>query len=103
MVVVCYPKIVYSQSATSQAENAATTTKNATELLTTLDHLVEQNRQLEKQNQELMNQINALREFLAKQSGMATDAIPKETEGANPAVATTTPNHIEEAKSPWCV
>lgn len=96
-MVVCCPSFLRARSASSQTETPAATTQTASELLTTLDHLVEQSRQLEKQNQELMNQINSLRQFLAKQSGLAIDAIPKETGAANPAVAATAPIHIEEA------
>jgi hypothetical protein len=42
------------------------------DLLTTVDRLVEQNRQLEKQNQELMKQIQSLRQVLVTQDGATT-------------------------------
>jgi hypothetical protein len=99
MVGVWAPGFVRAQSPTSQTENPTTTAKNASELLTTLDHLVEQNRHLEKQNQELMNEISSLRQFLAKQSDRATEATPKATGDANPAVAATAPKRTEEAKN----
>jgi glutaminase len=66
--------------------SAATTASDRLELLSKLDQLVEQNRQLEKQNQELMNEINFLRLFLLKQPGVTANATPKETGVAKPAV-----------------
>jgi hypothetical protein len=44
---------------------ASSDTRNASEMLRTIDRLVEQNRQLEEQNQELINQIMVMRKALA--------------------------------------
>jgi len=96
--VVCGPSSVLAQN-TPQTENSVTTVQNASEALTKLDQLVEQNRQLEKQNQELMNQISSLRQFLAKQSGVVPEAILREPGAVNPAVAETPLNREEEAES----
>jgi hypothetical protein len=46
-----------SQIPASQLDNPTAPNQNASESAKTLDRLAEQNRQLEKQNQELMNQI----------------------------------------------
>ena len=52
--------------AQSAAGSEARTTDTA-QLLMTIDQLVEQNRRLEQQNQQLIDQINALRKVLAAQ------------------------------------
>ena len=57
-----------AQGGAPVTENAAETAKAASELLSKIDLLVEHNRQLEKQNQELMDEISSLRQFLAKKS-----------------------------------
>src|SRR5579883_355706 len=44
------------------------------EILKTIDRLVEQNRKLEQQNRELMDQIESLRQSIARQSTAATSA-----------------------------
>src|SRR5580704_13813085 len=80
IVVICCPKFVHAQSASPQTEIPATTTKNASELLTTLDQLIEQNRQLEKQNNELMEQANLLRRLLAQQTSGLPTASKSESE-----------------------
>src|SRR6266480_7287838 len=71
-----------AQSATPQEDSTNSDATAPPQLLDALDKLVEQNHQLEKQNRELMDQIDSLRQVLAKQAG-ATDATQKE------AVATT--------------
>ncbi len=88
IVVICFPKLVHAQSANPQTENPATTTKNASELLTTLDQLIEQNRQLEKQNNELMEQVTSLRRILAQQnSGSPTASKSESAAVANSMIA----------------
>jgi hypothetical protein len=72
---------------------------NPADVLKTVDRLVEQNRQLEQQNQELMKEIGALREMLqaktatsaptpaAPEPGAATPPQPPPTSSSNPQVA----------------
>src|SRR6267142_3623668 len=74
--------LAIAQSTTPQKDVANADAQNPSQMLHAVDQLVEQNRQLEKQNHELMDQIDSLRQVLAKQAG-ATDATQKE------AVATT--------------
>ena len=50
---------------------AAGAQQSNADVLKTIDQLIEQNRQLEKQNQELITQISSLRQLLASQSGQA--------------------------------
>jgi len=76
----CSSDFANAQSTDALTDNATNTAKNASDLLSKLDLLVEQNRQLEKQNQELMNQINSLRQFLAKESEVPKDAAGKEAD-----------------------
>jgi hypothetical protein len=83
LFLTCGSDFANAQSAAAVTDNATNTAKNAPDLIGKLDRLVEQNRQLEKQNQELMAEINALRQFLPKQAIPATDTAGKE---AGPAV-----------------
>ena len=67
LLQTCCSDFANAQSAAAVADNATNSAKNASELIGKLDQLVEQNRRLEKQNQELMAEINSLRQFLPKQ------------------------------------
>jgi len=63
----------YSQTATPEANHSTTDAQNVSEVLKTIDQLVEHNRQLEKQNRELMDQVDSLRQVLARQTTGATN------------------------------
>lgn len=72
-----------AQTAPPVTDNITNDAKTAAELLTKLDQLVEKNQQLEKQNHELIDEINALRHYLAQQApGLAT-AAKAESSSAN--------------------
>ncbi len=60
-------------------------TQDTTDELNKLDRLIEQNKQLENQNRELMTEIQSLRGVLAQQSGSTA----KSTETGAPAQADT--------------
>jgi hypothetical protein len=66
-----------SHFANSQTQVPQTDNSTASEVLKKLDQLVEQNRQLEKQNQELMDQIVSYRQVLAKQAGSVSQVPDK--------------------------
>src|SRR5258708_1456647 len=85
-----------AQSTTPQKDVANADAQNPSQMLHAVDQLVEQNRQLEKQNHELMDQIDSLRQVLAKQAG-ATDATQKEA-AAN-AGSTTATNSEQSQES----
>ncbi len=72
-----------AQTTASQAGNNAEAVSPA-ELLKKLDQLVDQNGQLEKQNKELMDQIAAMRQMLAKQAGTSPQDLEKVTADATP-------------------
>src|ERR1043166_1570203 len=76
LVVACCFGLANAQSAPTQKDVANADAQNPSQMLHAVDQLVEQNRQLEKQNHELMDQIDSLRQVLAKQAG-ATDATQK--------------------------
>lgn len=80
VMVIC-SGFARSQTATSQTGDSRTD-QSASESLKKLDQLVEQNSQLEKQNRELMDQIESLRRVLAKQAGADADTSEKQTEPA---------------------
>jgi len=79
----------HSQTATPEANHSTTGAQSVSEVLKTIDRLVEGNRQLEKQNRELVDQIEALRQVLAKQAAGRTDATQKEAEKASSPTANT--------------
>jgi len=61
---------IWAAHAQQQADTAAASdAKNTTNMLQAIDQLTEQNRKLEKQNQQLMDQITALRQALAEHHG----------------------------------
>lgn len=62
------------QVAMAQEGNHIVDPVTVNELLTKIDQLVQQNRQLEKQNQNLMGQIESMRQFLVTQSDSALRA-----------------------------
>jgi uncharacterized protein YlxW (UPF0749 family) len=94
MFAVCV-SLACAQSSVPVTENATETAKTASELLRKIDLLVEHNRQLEKQNQELMDEINSLREFLAKQSNLQSVSL----ETGSPSSATVATETTFEKKS----
>jgi hypothetical protein len=79
LLQTCCSDFANAQSAAAVTDNAANTAKNASDLTDKLDRLVEQNRQLEKQNQVLMEEINSLRQFLPKQPASPTGTVPKDS------------------------
>jgi hypothetical protein len=93
MFAVCV-SLACAQSGVPVTENATETAKTASELLKKIDLLVEHNRQLEKQNQDLMDEINSLREFLAKQSNLQ----PASLETGSPSSATVATETTSEKK-----
>jgi len=54
-------------------DGSVATSQNSDQALRALDRLVEQNKQLENQNRELMTEIDALRQVLARQTGTSTN------------------------------
>ena len=70
-------------------------------MLHALDQVVEQNRQLEKQNRELMDQIESLRQVLAKQASTASGATGTET--ASETQAPTNVEHSQPNEKPQVV
>jgi hypothetical protein len=102
LAVACCSSFAHAQTPAPVTDAATTSAKNASELLGKLDQLVEQNRQLEKQNQELMNQINSLRQFLAKQTASKTDTVGNEARpAADSALVSASTEGASIAESPF--
>jgi cell division protein FtsB len=76
-----------AQSATPQKDSTNSDATAPPQLLQSLDKLVEQNRQLEKQNRDLMDQIDSLRQVLAKQAAPAPEKQEKKREETAPGVS----------------
>src|SRR5947209_12564881 len=78
---LCCSTLAKAQSTAAQTGIAQTDANTPAAVLHALDRVVEQNRQLEKQNQELMDQIESLRQVLAKQAASTgptgTETAPK--------------------------
>jgi hypothetical protein len=77
IATACCSWFAAAQSATPETDNA--NTKNTSELLKALDRLVEQNRQLERQNHDLMGQIESLRQGFATQASSIPNSTGTET------------------------
>ena len=69
---ILFGSIACAQTNPTVTDNVTSDTKTAAELLTKLDQLVEKNQQLEKQNRELIDEINAMRQLLVPQTGSPT-------------------------------
>src|SRR5215469_16256366 len=63
-----------AQSAPKADDGSPSSTESAVDALKTIDQLVEQNRKLEQQNQELMNQLEKLRAVIARQASREQDS-----------------------------
>jgi hypothetical protein len=96
MVAIC-SGFARSQTATPEI-SGSTTDQSASESLQKLDRLVEQNSQLEKQNRELMDQIESLRRVLAKQAG-AAETNEKQSEPATDAKSAQDSQQSEQPKA----
>jgi hypothetical protein len=98
LILTCCSGPCFAQTPVPVTETATNSTKDAVEQLRTLDKLVEQNHQLEKQNKDLMEQITALRELLAKQSAPGVETVPRQAEppvsGVEPTAGRTTSSPI---------
>jgi hypothetical protein len=73
----------HAQAAIPHEDDHRADTENTSETLKKLDRLVEQNNELEKQNRELMDQIQSLRQILAKQAAATPEASEKVPEPAD--------------------
>jgi len=72
LVVVCFCLINLAVAQTDVIQNPPAASQNPADTLKLIDRLVEQNGQLEKQNKELIEQIQHLRDVLGQQSGQAS-------------------------------
>lgn len=86
LVAANWLSFAYAQSSTPQQDPPQSATQTTAEALKKLDQLVEQNRQLEKQNRELMDQIEILRRGLANEAAETPEAIQKEQQRASASV-----------------
>jgi hypothetical protein len=79
------------------ATPAAPDARDAADMLKAIDQLTEQNRRLEKQNQQLMDQITALRQTVAEHQGSARSAgaLPP----GSPSAAKDSPAEIFQARA----
>src|SRR5258708_4429126 len=88
LAALCGSSLASAQSTPAQTAGGQADVNSPAATLHALDQVVEQNRQLEKQNRELMDQIESLRQVLAKQASssgaIGTETAPK-TEAPAPA------------------
>lgn len=82
LIVLGCSAFMSAQTTDSGKDQERPADARVSDLLTTVDRLVEQNRQLEKQNQELMEQIQSLRQVLVTQAVATTETQPVATSTA---------------------
>jgi hypothetical protein len=100
LAAISCSSLAKAQSTSAQTAGAQTDVNSPAATLHALDQVVEQNRQLEKQNRELMEQIESLRQVLAKQASL-TGATGTETAPKTEAPATAErPQPSEKQKTP---
>jgi hypothetical protein len=80
-----------AQTATPKDDSPSIAAQNSSEVLKKLDQLIEQNNELEKRNGELMDQIQALRQTLARQAAATPGASEKVPEPADITAVAKTP------------
>ena len=95
LICVCSLRIAAAQTPTPGSGEPQSSAPSPADLLKAIDRLVEQNGQLEKQNKELMEQIQSLRQGLAKQTEQSTEVSKQEAAGSN---KTTTENLSGDAQ-----
>lgn len=79
---------LFAQTQPTEGTAADPQSQVPTDVLKKMDQLVQQNERLEKQNHELMDQINSMRQFLVKSGGLPTDALKmgsRSSESSTPA------------------
>jgi hypothetical protein len=74
VAAIASPRGAAATAGAIQSQQKASPAMDATQLLEALDRLVEHNRELEKQNRELMDQIESLRGALARQAQASAGA-----------------------------
>jgi len=87
LIAACCTCLANGQ-ATPQEEHATNAAGDSSQVLHTLDQLIEQNHRLEQQNRELMDQIDSLRRTLAKEPAKATETVQEK--GPTKTASTTT-------------
>src|SRR3954447_18476109 len=89
---LCCSSLARAQSTAAQTNSLQTDVNSPAAVLHALDQVVEQNRPLEKQNQQLMDQIETLRQVLEKQASLP-GATGRETAPQTEAPATVERSH----------
>ncbi len=87
LVVACCTCLANGQ-ATPQEEHATNASGDSSQALHAIDQLVDQNRRLEQQNRELMDQIASLRRTLSTEAGKVTETV--QDKGPTKTASTTT-------------
>ncbi len=87
LVVACCTCLANGQ-ATPQEEHATNASGDSSQALHAIDQLVDQNRRLEQQNRELMDQIDSLRRTLSTEAGKVTETV--QDKGPTKTASTTT-------------
>ena len=103
-LIASFSRLGLSQNTAPQSDNSTGGQQNVSEMLKDIDRLIEQNRQLETQNRELMEKVEALRRALASQNPATAAAQQKPVETATAANhATTDAREAEPAEQPKTV
>jgi hypothetical protein len=89
-----------SQTTAPQPGNSTAAPQNVSEILKDLDRLIEQNRQLETQNRELMEKVEALRRALASQGATTSQTQTAVAEQKQSEAATTPTETVAAVEKP---
>src|SRR5580704_13136144 len=98
LLIANCPNYAYTQTTEPRPSNLQNDTNNTAEVLKKLDQLVEQNKLLEKENRELVDQIEILRGVLASEASKAPDLKEKNSEpvSGRPATASRQVQQVQE-------
>jgi len=98
LACLCSLSMASAQTDVVPQSKAGSGGQNASDTLKLIDRLVEQNTQLEKQNKELMDQIQSLRQGLTKQAEQGSKASKEEAAGSNKTTTEYVSGDVQEGK-----
>jgi len=96
LVLLCSLSIASAQTDVITQTSSSSTSQNTSDTLKLIDRLVEQNAQLEKQNKELIQQIQALRQGLTQQTEQGSEVSKQPAVGTNKTITENVAGDVQE-------
>ena len=100
LALAAYPAYANAQAAAPGAGDPPTQAQNTTQVLNTIDQLVEQNKELEEQNRKLVDEIQILRQILAKTPSTPGATGTKTAPATGPPATAGRSQQSEQAQAP---